>query len=90
MGAHQASVWRETQTLSGKSAGAVILEDIALGGGFNVLNAEMISVSEADYNWCLAELEGSGPLLGLDVMGEWCDSNSRCSPLSELNVIAIC
>ena len=49
MGSHQASQWSDTQTLSGKSAGAVILEDIALGGGFDVLNAEMVSVSEADF-----------------------------------------
>ena len=78
MGAHHASVWRGTQTLSGESAGAVILEDIALGGGFDVLNTEMMSISasdfvvqKADYAWFLAELERSGPLLGLDVVGEW-------------------
>ena len=78
MGAHHASVWKGTQTLSGESAGAVILEDIALGGGFDVLNTEMMSISEvdfvvqkADYDWFLAELERSGPLLGFDLVGEW-------------------
>ena len=29
-----------------RTAGAVILEDIALGGGFDVLNTEMMSISE--------------------------------------------
>ena len=45
MGAHHASVWRGTQTLNGESAGVVILEDIALGGGFDVLYTEMMSIS---------------------------------------------
>ena len=78
MGAHHAFVWRDTQTWSGESVRNVILEDITLGGGFDRLSAELIGVSKADvvvqqtdYDWFVTELERSGPLLGLDVMGEW-------------------
>ena len=28
-------------------------------------------VQQADYDWFMAELERSGPLLGLDLVGEW-------------------
>ena len=78
MGHHHATVWNEARTLSGKSTRAVILEDIQMGGGFEVFRHELSTVSEedfavqrADYQWFVAELERSGPLLGLDAVGVW-------------------
>lgn len=78
MGHHHATVWNEARTLSGKSTRTVILEDIQIGGGFEVFRHELSTVSEedfavqrADYQWFVAELERSGPLLGLDAVGVW-------------------
>ena len=63
------------KTLNGKNTRDVVFEDIELGGGFAVFVREMLTVSEldfvvqrADYEWFTAELQRSGPLLGLDVV----------------------
>lgn len=78
MGAHHASVWNGAPTLSGSNTGRVVLEDIQLGGGFEAFTREMLTVTEedfavqrADYEWFVAELERTGPLLGLDAVGGW-------------------
>ena len=78
MGAHHASVWNDASTLGGRSTRLVVLEDIQLGGGFEAFTREMLTVSEedfavqrADYVWFLNELNHTGPLLGLDVVGVW-------------------
>ena len=34
MGAHHAGVWNQAQTVNGQNTRDVVLEDIALGGGF--------------------------------------------------------
>ena len=53
----------------------VILEDIQLGGGENVLFEEMMSVSaqdflqlQRDFQWFQRTLHTDGPLLGFDVV----------------------
>ena len=78
MGAHHAGVWNQALTLNGQNTRDVVLEDIALGGGFDVFRRELITVSEmdfavqrADYEWFVAELNRSGSLLALDVVGVW-------------------
>ena len=76
MGAHHASVWNGAPTFSGLVARVVVLEDIQQGGGFEAFTREMLTISEedfavqrADYVWFVNELERTGPLLGLDVIG---------------------
>jgi len=71
-------VWNGAPTLSGRNTGRVVLEDIQLGGGFEAFTREMLTVTEedfavqrADYEWFVAELERTGPLLGLDAVGGW-------------------
>ena len=78
MGAHHAAVWNQALTLNGQNTRDVVLEDIELGGGFDLFRRELITASEmdfavqrADYEWFVAELQRSGPLLGLDVVGRW-------------------
>ena len=62
----------QSTALNGRASHEVVLEDIMLGGGWDVLEAEMKSHSELDADWIESDfvlfnriLKQEGPLLGL-------------------------
>lgn len=76
MGGLMAQMTRQSNTLSGRSSHVVILEDIQLGGGRDVLFEEIMGASQKDFvqlqmdfQWFQKTLQTDGPLLGLDVVG---------------------
>ena len=77
MGGMMALKAHQSRVLSGRSSAEVILEDLNIGGGFDVLIQEMVEQSRVDavqlfhdYEWFVQELRRSGPMLGFDVLGD--------------------
>ena len=65
----------QSTALNGRASHEVVLEDIVLGGGWDVLEAEMKSHSELDADWVESDfvlfnrmLKEEGPLLGFELI----------------------